>query len=48
MNDPLTVVGDVHGQFYDLLKILNIGGDPNKTKVILTFLFRNKMFILSK
>ena len=33
VQDPLTVVGDVHGQYYDLLKILSIGGDPKSTKV---------------
>ena len=33
LNDPISVVGDIHGQFYDLLKILSIGGNPETTKV---------------
>lgn len=27
LNEPVTVVGDIHGQFYDFLKILDVGGD---------------------
>ena len=29
MKDPITVVGDLHGQYYDLEKILDLGGMPS-------------------
>lgn len=34
IEDPATVVGDIHGQFYDLVKILRVGGDPSAEKYL--------------
>ena len=34
LSDPVTVVGDIHGQFYDFLKMLDMGGSPKNIKYL--------------
>lgn len=34
LQDPLTVVGDIHGQYYDFVKILEIGGNVKDTRYL--------------
>jgi serine/threonine-protein phosphatase 2B catalytic subunit len=34
LQDPVTIVGDIHGQFYDMLKLLDLGGNPERTKYV--------------
>jgi hypothetical protein len=34
LEDPVTVVGDIHGQYYDLLQLFKVAGDPCDTKFL--------------
>lgn len=34
LKDPVVIVGDIHGQYYDLVKVLQLGGEPGNNNYL--------------
>ena len=39
LNAPINIIGDIHGQFFDLVAIFNVAGDPSKNQYLFLVLF---------